>query len=74
MSETPSRFNADVGLALFVGLILVTLLLPLPTVLLDMLLVLNLAGALLILLLMFYLRRPLEFSSFPSLLLILTLF
>jgi flagellar biosynthesis protein FlhA len=55
-------------------MILVTLLLPLPTLVLDLLLVLNVSLALLILLFMFYLHRPLEFSSFPSLLLILTLF
>ena len=73
MSRTGSKVNADVGLAAFLGLILSALLLPLPTLLLDMLLVVNISLALFILLLMFYLRRPLDFSSFPALLLILTL-
>lgn len=68
------RLNADISLAMFVGMVLVTLLLPLPTMVLDLLLVLNIALGLFILLMMFYLNRPLDFSSFPSLLLILTLF
>lgn len=74
MNTPNSRFNADIALALFVGMILVTLLLPLPTLILDLLLVLNISIAVFILLLMFYLGKPLEFSSFPALLLILTLF
>lgn len=74
MSMKTKTMNADVALAMFVGMILVTLLLPLPTLILDLLLVLNISIALFVLLLMFYLGRPLEFSSFPALLLILTLY
>ncbi len=47
---------------------------PIPAVLLDLLLIVNLGFGLLILLLTFYTDKPLSFSTFPSLLLITTLF
>ncbi|MGE4004146.1 MAG: flagellar biosynthesis protein FlhA, partial [Planctomycetaceae bacterium] len=50
------------------------MLIPLPTVLLDMLLALNLAQSTLLLLITLNARHPLELSVFPSLLLLLTLF
>jgi len=54
--------------------IVVMMVLPLPAFLLDILLALNLTFALMILLLTIYMREPLEFSVFPSLLLVATLF
>lgn len=66
--------NADIVFAFFVGGILMVLLFPLPKIILDVLLVCNISIALMILLMMFYLHQPLDFSSFPSMLLILTLF
>lgn len=54
--------------------ILVILLVPLPTMLLDMLLAMNLGFGVLILLLTLNAKRPLDFSVFPSLLLLMTLF
>ncbi|NPV84681.1 MAG: flagellar biosynthesis protein FlhA [Anaerolineae bacterium] len=59
-----------VGLVLLVAIMLV----PIPTILIDVLIVLNLAISLGIMLLSMYVERPLEFSVFPSLLLIVTLF
>jgi flagellar biosynthesis protein FlhA len=50
------------------------LILPLPPLILDMLLALNIGIAVLILLVGLSLERPLDFSVFPSLLLITTLF
>ncbi len=47
---------------------------PLPTVLLDMLLAANITGALLVLLVSMFVKKPLDFAVFPSLLLIATLF
>ena len=67
-------FTADILFAFLVGGILLVLLFPLPTLLLDVLLVLNIAVGLFILVVMFYLRTPMDFSSFPALLLIITLF
>ncbi len=54
--------------------IIVMMVVPLPTVLLDMLLAANITGALLVLLVSMFVRRPLDFAAFPSLLLIATLF
>lgn len=54
--------------------ILTVLFVPIPSVLLDFLILANVSFALLILLLTFYIARPVEFSTFPSLLLIATLF
>ncbi len=47
---------------------------PIPKALLDLLIILNMAFALSILLLTFYVQRPVEFSTFPSLLLVATLY
>ena len=54
--------------------ILALLIVPVPPVLLDLLLSVSLTFGLVTLLLALYAERPLEFSVFPSLLLILTLF
>ncbi|HZO22491.1 MAG TPA: FHIPEP family type III secretion protein, partial [Steroidobacteraceae bacterium] len=63
-------------LLLVVGIVCILLLLfaPIPPWLLDFLLLSNFSFALLLLLLTFYVGKPLEFSTFPSLLLIATLF
>ena len=47
---------------------------PLPTVLLDLLLSFNITFSLIILLAGMYVQRPLELSAFPSILLLGTLF
>ncbi|MEJ2794943.1 EscV/YscV/HrcV family type III secretion system export apparatus protein [Iodobacter sp. LRB] len=60
-------------LALIV-IIIAMLIVPLPTVLVDLLIGVNIVISLLILLGSFYIERVLNFSSFPSLLLITTLF
>ena len=63
-------------LAVPVGVVVIVLLLvvPLPAVMLDILIVTNIALSLVVLLTSMYVRRPLDFSVFPSMLLILTLF
>ncbi|XRD81709.1 FHIPEP family type III secretion protein [Dyella halodurans] len=63
-------------MALVLGMvgILVILFTPIPPGLLDFLLVLNFTAALLVLLITFFTETPLSFSTFPSLLLITTLF
>ncbi|HEY8721173.1 flagellar biosynthesis protein FlhA [Pengzhenrongella sp.] len=64
------------GLAVPAGVVGIVLLLvvPLPAPLLDLLLVVNIVGSLVILLTSMYVKRPLDFSIFPSLLLVATLF
>ncbi|WP_294124252.1 flagellar biosynthesis protein FlhA [Sphingomonas sp.] len=55
-------------------LVLVILFAPIPPAMLDLSIILNLGLALTILLLTFYVGKPVEFSTFPSLLLVATLF
>jgi flagellar biosynthesis protein FlhA len=55
-------------------MIIVMMVVPLPTFLLDLLIAANITGALLIVLVAMYVKRPLDFSVFPSLLLVATLF
>jgi len=66
--------NQDIALAVCVVGILVVLVLPVPTWVLDILLTINISISVVILLATIYLLRPVEFAVFPSLLLILTLF
>jgi len=63
-------------LAVPVGIvgIVVLLVVPVPAVLLDVLIILNIMLALVILLTSMFVKKPLDFSIFPSLLLVATLF
>jgi flagellar biosynthesis protein FlhA len=66
--------NTDlVVIALVMGILLV-LFAPIPAGLLDFLILLNVSLALLVLLMTFYAPRPVDFSTFPAILLIATLF
>jgi flagellar biosynthesis protein FlhA len=65
-----SKFAVPIGV---IGII-VMMVVPLPTFLLDMLIALNITGALLILMVAMFVQRPLDFSVFPALLLVATLF
>jgi len=66
--------NSDVAMVVLVIGVLTVLFTPIPAGLLDFLLLTNFSFAFLILLLTFYMGRPVEFSTFPSLLLVATLF
>lgn len=66
--------NTDIFLVIGMIGILIILFTPISSKLLDFLLLLNLSFALLILLLTFYVEKPVQFSTFPALLLIATLF
>ncbi|QSZ55051.1 flagellar biosynthesis protein FlhA [Paenarthrobacter sp. AT5] len=65
-----ARLSVPVGI---VGIVLL-LVVPLPAPLLDFLIVCNILLALLILLTSMFVKKPLDFSVFPSLLLVATLF
>ncbi|WP_129339556.1 flagellar biosynthesis protein FlhA [Cellulomonas endophytica] len=56
-----------------VGIVLL-LVVPLPAPLLDLLIATNIAASMVILLTSMYIKRPLDFSIFPSLILVFTLF
>ncbi|MDQ6963758.1 MAG: flagellar biosynthesis protein FlhA [Mariprofundales bacterium] len=66
--------HADVMLASGVLLVLMIMMVPLPLWLMDMLLAINLSIGIIILLTSLYILKPLEFSSFPTILLLTTLF
>ena len=66
--------NSDLAIVLMVVGILTVLFVPISPGMLDFLILTNVSMAMLILLLTFYIPRPVEFSTFPSLLLIATLF
>ncbi len=69
-----SRGRSDVVIAVFVIVIVMMLLIPLPDFLLDFFLAVNLFVSLLVILIVLFTRRALDFSVFPTLLLILTVF
>ncbi|OLN22773.1 flagellar biosynthesis protein FlhA [Domibacillus antri] len=64
----------DLSVLLSVILIVAMLIVPLPTWLLSVLIIINISLALLVLLISMNMKEALEFSVFPSLLLLLTLF
>ncbi|NCO66347.1 MAG: flagellar biosynthesis protein FlhA [Candidatus Aquicultor secundus] len=70
------QFNkySDAILALIIALIVSLLIIPIPTALIDGLLVFNLILSIVVLLVTMYNNEPLQFSMFPSLLLVTTLF
>lgn len=68
-----AMIGVKMGAPILVVLILAMLILPLPAILLDMAFTFNIMLALIILLVTVYVGRPLEFDSFPSILLIATL-
>jgi flagellar biosynthesis protein FlhA len=66
--------TGEMVMVVIIVLILMMLFIPLPPVFLDILLTLNITMAFLVLMLTMNVRRALEFSIFPSLLLVTTLF
>ncbi|TWI72401.1 flagellar biosynthesis protein FlhA [Desulfobotulus alkaliphilus] len=65
---------ADIVMVLAVVGILLAMLLPVPAFLLDFFLALNITLAIIVLITTMYTKRSLEFSIFPTMLLVLTLF
>ena len=66
--------RGEVALALGIVGIVVLLILPIPAFMLDVLLALSITSAVLILMTSLLIRRPLEFTAFPTVLLMATLF
>ena len=64
----------QLGVPLGIVLIVVMLVVPLPPYLLDLLIAINIVGALLVLLTAMFVHRPLDFAAFPAVLLVMTLF
>lgn len=66
--------RGEMGLALGVVGIIVLLIIPVPAFMLDLLLAISLTGAVLILMTAVLIKKPLEFTSFPTVLLVATLY
>ena len=71
--KTARTESGSAVVAMSVVAILMVMILPIPTVVLDILLSLSFTFSIIILLMSMYVLRPLEFSAFPSVLLIVTL-
>ena len=73
-NRKPLYKYSEFGLAAGVMVILFVLIVPLPTFLLDIFITVNISLSFLVLLVTLHVRRALEISAYPSLLLFLTLF
>lgn len=72
--ETRANPMQGIGMAILVVGILVVMVVPIKTWMLDILLVTNISISVLVILTTMYLTEPVQFGVFPSLLLVLTLF
>ncbi|HUZ18482.1 MAG TPA: flagellar biosynthesis protein FlhA [Spirochaetia bacterium] len=66
--------KSDIFVAAGVIIVVMMMIIPLPTVLLDILMAFNLMFSLLIILIVLYTKNALEFSVFPTILLVATVF
>jgi flagellar biosynthesis protein FlhA len=66
--------NNDIILAVGLVVIIAMMVIPIPAILLDLLLTLNIALSIVILLVCLYTTEPLDYSTFPTILLVSTLF
>ncbi|MHC6203466.1 flagellar biosynthesis protein FlhA [Breznakiellaceae bacterium SP9] len=67
-------FSSDILIAVGVITIVIMFVIPLPTILLDTFMALNLIFSLLVLLIVLYTKKATDFSLFPTMLLITTIF
>ncbi len=74
LSDNFKRDRSDLVVAIGVIAVVVMLVIPLPTPLLDALMAFNLVLALMILLITLYIKKATEFSIFPTILLVSTVF
>lgn len=66
--------NSDIFVGFGLMLVLAVMIIPIPPGLLDLLLALTLSISIMILLVSIYTKKPLDFNTFPSVLLVMTLF
>ncbi|MFZ1341833.1 type III secretion system export apparatus subunit SctV [Thiothrix eikelboomii] len=66
--------RSDLALAVLLVMVIFMMIMPLPTLIIDILIAFNMSLAIIMLMLAIYLPSPLSFSSFPSVLLLSTLF
>ncbi|MFM9938876.1 MAG: flagellar biosynthesis protein FlhA [Hyphomicrobiaceae bacterium] len=73
MSTTAWWWTRDIGFAIGIVLVLVILFLPIPAPLIDLGLAFSIALSVLILMVALWIQRPLDFSAFPTVLLMATM-
>ena len=66
--------NNDIIMAIGMVIIVAMMIIPLPPMMLDILLTLNISLSVIILLVCLFIKEPLEYSSFPIILLVATIF
>src|ERR1044071_6471616 len=66
--------KSQLAMPIAIVVILIAVIVPLPTIIIDILISANIALSVVILLGAVYLLRPVQFSAFPSILLMTTLF
>ncbi len=66
--------RGDIAVGIGVVMLVVLLIVPLPPILLDFFLAISITSSVLILMTALFIKKPLEFSAFPSVLLVATLF
>jgi type III secretion protein V len=69
-----ASYRSDVIVASFMMLAVIMMVIPLPTLAVDMLIAVNMSLSLLVLVVAFYIGRPGDFSSLPPIILMATLF
>jgi len=73
--QNPGRIKAsDISLAILLLAILVVIIFPPNTMLMDFLLIINMAVCIIVLLFSLYVKDPVDFSVFPTVLLFITVF
>lgn len=66
--------NSDLAIAIGLFLIVAVMIIPIPPILLDFLLSITLSFSVVVLLISVYTKKPLDFSTFPTVLLVSTMF
>ena len=74
MAGKSQRNLTDISVAAAVVIVIAMIIIPLPTLLLDALMAVNVLGSVLVLLLVIFSSRAIDFSSFPTVLLIMTVY
>lgn len=72
-AATASADNQNVAFAAAIIVVVMVLFIPLPSIIIDVGLALSIAVSVLILMVSLWIQRPLEFSSFPTILLVVTM-
>ena len=68
------RRNTDILVALSIFSVLLIVILPLPSIILDVLIIISFSAGVMILFTSLYIREPIEFSAYPTILLLVTLY